>query len=82
MLAAGAVLLAKRVTSKEDPQAPKPARDDLPLAFFAFLMFLALFHWLGIGSSSGMAGGAQEGSYEGDMISSISEECFTGPAPF
>ena len=81
-VAAGAVLAVKRMTARPSPTAKPPAlKDDLPLAFIAFLTFVALFHWLGVGGADASLPQG-EASYEDAMVSAIAEECLTGPPPF
>jgi len=93
-VAAGVVLLVKRafaappepVSSSAPPPPPPALASDMPLAFLAFLMFLALFHWLGLSGGGSGAGfddaTAPHASYEDAMIGSIAEECLTGHCPF
>jgi hypothetical protein len=86
--AATAVLFGiKRMMARPgvaEPDDQKPTFGDAPMAFIAFIMFIALFHWLGVGGTSPVTGGARlaPDAYEDTMIANIPEDCFTGQAPF
>jgi hypothetical protein len=87
VLSAGAasalVVVAKRSVAKPPPpgQPQASVAADLPMAFLAFIMFVALFHWLGVGAGSTKISGGGS-AYEDVMIANIAEDCMTGVAPF
>lgn len=87
--ATAAVLGIKRMAARPEPadaSRDAPARasaySDIPTAFIAFIMFVALFHWLGVGSDAFAGGATPTATYEDTMIANIPEDCLTGLAPF